>query len=297
MTPTITTAGIYDVPFKDYTSQKGLTPTPWLSSSVIKTMLQKSPRHAAFDHPDIGGGAEEESSKVANIGTVAHSLILHEHDERIVISPYPEFRSNEAKAWRDNNIDAGRVIVKQPEYDAAKAMATAFHKGIRVYEKELGEEFKTDQTEKTVVAEIEGVWCKIRVDAICSSLWDIKSTGVEMTPSKWVKNQLYGNGYDVQVEFYRRVFKAATGEDKRMILGVIEQNAPHDCYPVVLSNAADALAAAKVDWALKTWREGIESRIWMGYTPRVIYAEPPVWELSDWEQRRVLENAAQEMAA
>jgi hypothetical protein len=276
-------AGIYDIPFENYIGQKGLTPTPWLSSSTINIMLNKSPMHAAHAHPDIGGSSDNNSSKVASIGTVAHALILKKADSRIVVSPYPEFRTNEAKAWRDAALQSGKVVVKQSDYDAAIRMADNFERRMKYFD--LGETFPTDSTEKTVVAEIEGVWCKIRIDSIGLNLWDLKSTGTEYTPSKWIKNQLYGNGYDVQVELYRRVFKAATGEQKRMILPVLEQSEPHDCYPVILDDLADDLAREKVDWAIKTWRESLAAGKFAGYSDgKIVYARPSAWMMSDWAE-------------
>jgi hypothetical protein len=281
----ITSAGIYDIPFSQYLG-KALTPTPPLSASTIKAMLDKSPWHAACAHPDIGGiDKEDEETTVSGIGTVAHALILKQADKRIAVSPYPEFRTNEAKAWRDSNLAAGKVVVKEENFQAAVRMAAAFEPQMSEFAKELGEEFTTDQVEKTVVVQINGVWCKIRIDAICKSLWDIKSTGADYTPAKWIKNQLYGLGMDISVAFYKRVWKALAQEDKRFILAVIEQSEPHDAYPVILGEIGLDLANEKIDWAFDTWKRGIETGKWDGYSRgRVIYAYPPAWELTQWEE-------------
>jgi len=292
----LTTAGVYDISFEQYLG-KGLTPTPPLSASTIKTMITKSPWHAACAHRDIGAQDEEdEESTVSSIGTVAHALILKQADKRIAVSPHAEFRTNEAKAWRDANLRAGKVVVKQPDYDSAVLMAQAFEPKMASFADELGEKFSTEQVEKTIVAQINGVWCKIRIDSLAKSLWDIKSTGTEYAPSKWIKNQLYGLGMDISVAFYKRVWKALADEDKRFILAVIEQKQPHDVYPVILGETGMDLANRKVDWALDTWKRGLETGKWAGYANgRVIYAEPPTWELTQWEEHIAMEKEAEEM--
>ena len=292
----LTTAGVYDIPFEQYLA-KGLTPTPPLSASTIKTMIEKSPWHAACEHRDLGAiDEEDEESTVSSIGTVAHALILKQADKRIAVSPYPEFMTNEAKAWRDSNLAAGKVVVKEKAYQAAVRMANAFEPKMAAFADELGEKFTTDQVEKTVVVQINGVWCKIRIDAICKSLVDIKSTGTEYAPGKWIKNQLYGMGMDITVAFYKRVWKELAQEDKRFILAVIEQKQPHDVYPVILGETGMALANEKVDWALDTWKRGLETKKWAGYANgRVVYADPPVWELTKWEERKLMEKAAEEL--
>lgn len=297
----ITTAGIYDIPFQEYLG-KGLTPTPPLSASVIKDMLNLSPRHAANNHPDLGDKGDNSSSEEANIGTVAHAIILKQKDARIAISPYPEFRTNEAKAWRDSHLAAGRIVIKEEKYNKAVALAQKFPERMAEYRAELGEDFPTEQFEKTVVAEIDGVWCKIRIDALGASLWDLKSTGAEYNPAKWIKNQLYGDmRYDISVAFYKRVWKALTQEDKRFILAVCEQSDPFDAYPVIVGDVGMEMANEQVSWALQTWKRGLETGKWAGYAGgRVVYANPPPWSLSDWEsfkQRQITVEMAQRAEA
>lgn len=289
-------AGIYDVPFETYLGGK-LTPTPPLSASVIKTMLLKSPKHAANEHPDIGGRREEEETKSSGIGTVAHAMIMKQQDKRIAVSPYPEFRTNEAKAWRDLNLAKGMIVVKEDDYNAAKSMTASFLPTMEQFSKELGESFPTDQYEKTVVAEIDGVWCKIRVDAIGQSLWDLKSTGTEYNPQKWVKNQLFTLKYDITVAFYKKVWAALTGEDKRFILAVLEQNDPFDAYPVIIPEQSIEKANEQVAWALRTWRTGLATGKWAGYAAgRVVYAQIPPWETAEWEDFKAREEMTRQIS-
>ena len=279
-------AGIYDIPFEEYLG-KGLTPAPPLSASVIKTMLNKSPKHAAFEHPDIGGGREEkESTKAAILGTIIHAFVTGEEDKRIIISPFDSFRTDDAKAWKKSQLKNGMIITKQDDYDAAKEMAAAFHENIGIFSKEIGEGFPTKDFEKTVVVQIEDVWCKIRIDALAKNIWDLKTTATNARPEKWTKNQLFREmGYDVNIAFYRRVWKELTGEDKNFIVAVLEQNKPYDSYPVIIGDWGLEKANEQINWAIKTWSEGLKTGKWDGYAAgEVIYALPPAWELAEWEE-------------
>lgn len=288
-------AGIHEMSFKEYLADP--CPEPALSASVIKTMLQKSPLHAADEHPKIGNNKEEkEDSKVSRIGTVAHAIITKQTDTRIALSPYPEFRSNEAKEWKAAALGAGKIVIKEEEYETASAMSGQFFKNFDKNFAKAKEAFPTDNFEKTVIVQLSGVWCKIRVDAIANSLWDLKSTGTEYTPQKWVQNQLFGMSYDITAAFYRRVYQAATGEDKRYIFAVLEQKSPYDSYPVILDEVGYEQANEQIDWALKTWRRGLDTGKWDGYAGgELILASPAPWDIARWEQFKDLERTREEI--
>ena len=289
----ITTPGVYDLTHAQYHADP--CPTPSLSRSCIVDMLTMSPKHAALRHPKIGNQRDDDSTKVASIGTVAHALLLGKGEERIKVSPYDEFRTAEAKAWRDGNLARGMTIIKREGFAEAQAMIAGFRANMDKYSEELGESFPESGFEKTVVAQINGVWCRILIDALGKSIWDLKSTGTEYRPEKWGKNQHFGSGGDIQSAFYRRVLKAATGEDKRFISAVLEQNAPYDAYPAIQDEAGDELANEKIDWAIAAWKRGLEQDIWPGYAERVVYLSPPGYMKMDWEEFKLREEIAEKL--
>ncbi len=288
-------AGIFDMPFKEYLSDP--CPEPALSASVIKTMLQKSPMHAADEHPRLGANKEErEDTKASRIGSAAHSIITKQTDHRIALSPYPEFRTNEAKEWKQAALSAGKLVIKPEEYQVAESMSGKFFGSFTNNFAKVKEAFPTDDFEKTIIVQLNGVWCKIRVDAIGASLWDLKSTGTEHTPEKWCRNQLEGMGYDITAAFYRRIYRELTGEDKRYIFAVLEQKSPFDSYPVIANDEMLRLADEKIDWALKTWRRGLDTGKWDGYARgEIIFASPSPWNITAWEQFKELDKQRQEI--
>lgn len=48
-----------------------------------------------------------------------------EFENRYVVSPYPEFRTNEAKSWRDDAEASGMSVIKQADVDSATAQLAA----------------------------------------------------------------------------------------------------------------------------------------------------------------------------
>jgi hypothetical protein len=75
------------------------------------------------------------------------------------ISPFDEYRSKEAKAWRDETEAQGLIPVKQADFDRAEAMATAIKAGIQ---RETRDE--PYQTEVVMAWQREGngfrFWCR-----------------------------------------------------------------------------------------------------------------------------------------
>lgn len=291
---TITAPGIYDITHEEYHNDP--CPMPSVSRSWIVDALTQSPKHAARKHPRIGRAREEDSTAVASVGVVAHALLLGKGEERVRISPFAEFRTNEAKAWRDEQLKEGYTIVKEKDYKEAQAIVAAFRPGMDRFSVELGENFPTTGFEKTVVAKINGVWCRILVDADGDSIWDLKTSGTEYNPQKWVKNQHFGCGGDIQAAFYQRVYEAATGKKKRFISAVIEQRDPYDCYPVLNTERSLAIANQKIDWALATFKRGLESGKWSGYADRVVYADTPGYSEMEWEETKLRQQITKEAA-
>ncbi len=76
-------------------------PAPALTNSGIGTLLRYCPAKFAYQHPAIGQPAEERADTAARyMGSLVHRLALDKGDD-YVISPFVEYRTKEAKAWRD----------------------------------------------------------------------------------------------------------------------------------------------------------------------------------------------------
>jgi len=69
----------------------------------------------------------KEQTKAMRGGSVLDCLLTepHQFDARYVMSAYDEFRTKEAKSWRDEMEAEGRQVLKQSEFDSAQAQLDA----------------------------------------------------------------------------------------------------------------------------------------------------------------------------
>ena len=87
---------------------------PRLNQSTLKLWLDNEPSIAAWVMAN-----PEPPSTAMSIGTWTHKLIETNMQEKPLISPYDDFRTKEAKAWKEANPD----FLKQEEFDKACGMA------------------------------------------------------------------------------------------------------------------------------------------------------------------------------
>lgn len=62
------------------------------------------------------------ASKSIDLGQLAHMFVLGGHAEDFVKSPYADFRTKEARDWRDETVKAGKTIVTHDQYQAISSI-------------------------------------------------------------------------------------------------------------------------------------------------------------------------------
>src|SRR5262245_27966982 len=91
-------------------------PVPALTNSGIRTLLNSCPAKFAHEHPAIGQPVDAFESTIAQrLGSLVPRLALDKGDD-YAISPFDEYRSKEARAWRDETEAAGLIPVKQADF-------------------------------------------------------------------------------------------------------------------------------------------------------------------------------------
>lgn len=239
-----------------------------LTNSGIKTLLNETP--ADFI------GKEWEDSHAKRLGDVTHQLALGK-GKGYIISPYDEYRTNEAKAWRDKAIADGITPIKLKDFEAAAAMASIISK--RVDALLDGEPYETEVpffwTENVDGTE---VWCSGMMDIWCPSL------GVVIDPK--VTPYVHGDkarvhianmGWHTQNAWYRR------GLDKlvpswagrlRFLNLLISPKVPHTSRAIQISEGWRTGAEMDCDRALTTFGTCIRENHWPGYDVSEILDEP-----------------------
>jgi len=71
----------------------------------------------------------KEPTAAMQAGSVLDCLLTETHlfSERYIVSHYPEFRTNESKAWKAEMESEGKTVLKQEQFDSAQAQLTAIY--------------------------------------------------------------------------------------------------------------------------------------------------------------------------
>lgn len=111
---------------------------PSLSSSIGKVLLAQSPRHAWTAHPRLSPKFETGNARKFDLGKAVHAIGLEDKPERIAIIPHADYRTNAAKAARDDALAAGLMPLKTDEYEQALAIAMSMRKELPLFKDQHG---------------------------------------------------------------------------------------------------------------------------------------------------------------
>ncbi len=286
----ITEPGIYLMRKEYYHADPCAEPS--LSRSCIETLVNKSPFHARAFHPRLGKmSAEKEETENMLVGTVVDEMLLG-GERNICISPYDKYLTAEAKAWRDSTRARGAIPIKEPVYTKCQAIVALFKSRLTVENfPDLKEEFPTANFQHVFIWKENGVWNRAMLDTYGYYIWDLKTSKADCAPSAWARNQLFNECLELQPAYYTRAHHKVTGEPlKEFRFAVVEQGAPHDCYPMAVDGADLQRAQEQIDYAQHTWRQCLDSGVWPGYASRTVYAVAPSYITTAWEEQKAQQN-------
>lgn len=262
----------HEIPMKDYLAM------PALSSGTAFRAATESPLHARYYQQ-----GERDNSKVADIGTVAHQILLERHEDNIVLIEAEDWRTKDAKTMRDNAYLEGKIPLLGKQIGGIRAMVDSARAFIET--SEIADMWESGNPEVTVDWEEKGVLCKARPDFL-SADWhvSVKTTQASAAPASWSRRMLSPMGYDFGLMFYRRGL-LANGIDVNHRILVIEQCPPYGCALIALEPNKSAIANALIDDAIKIWAECQKTGIYPGYSRDTFFALATPWELAEAEAR------------
>lgn len=257
-------------------------PTPSLSNSIIGELL-RSPKHAWQAHPKLGGAPEDHSAR-ADIGTIAHSVLLEGDESKIVVVDAEDWRTKAAQAARDEAWANKCNAILARQMDDVRAMvkvATEF-----IAASGMSKQWSEALPEQAVFWREGDVWCRALLDKFLSGefIFDYK-TADNAKPEVWTRGALVNGGYDVQAAWYRRGVEAVEGIAPPFLFLVQEITAPYACAWVGISPALEALANRKIDHALRLWRDCLIKNEWPAYSTATYWADPLPWQIATWEEQ------------
>jgi hypothetical protein len=281
----LTAPGIYgDVAEHDYHADP--CPEPSLSRTVLKRLVDLSPRHAWAIHPRLGGMAlsEDSNDEVSDAGTAAHASFLQGRST-IVALDFPDWRTNKAKAARAEVYADGLIPLLTKGYGHAMRMIDV----LEDFRSRTGA-FTKGQPEQTVIwREDTGIWCRARVDWLpdepSAAPWDLKTTAGLATLPVWSR-AAFDKAADIQDVFYCRGLEMVRGEPpERMRFAVIEQKPPFGIKVFSMAPQTREAADDDVRLGIRMWGDCLASRDWPTYSIEEEWVYPPAWISRAREER------------
>ena len=288
--PTTLQAGIYTLAADAYHADP--CDTPSLSASIARILCVDTPIHAWTQHPRLNPDYQPEEAEKFDIGTAAHALLL-QGDEIAEVLEFTDWRTNAAKDARDEARANGRLPLLAKNWQQVRRMVEAARIQLQGVDANPVP-FTGGQPEQTLVWTDQGAHCRARLDWLRddrAAIDDYKTTSRPggANPEAWSRS-LFNMGYDVQAAFYLRGVHQLTGAEPDWRWVVQETAPPYALSVVSLTPAARELADAKVEYALKTWRDCLAANVWPGYPTQVCYAELPGWEEARWLEKEERES-------
>ena len=298
----ITESGIYTIPAEEYHSDP--CPQPSLSSSIARTLIQDSPRHARNAHPRLNPNwVAPDSQRHLDLGSLCHAMMLEAEDPEIHIiqatrwegrgkdrhdthEPVTDYRTDAAQSERDQARSEGRFPILAHELPDLKTMMKACRE--QILESEVPDAFTNGKPEMVLIwQEFNGVWCRARADWIMSErpeIQDYKTGAMSMHPTQFAK-RVVPNGLDIQEAFYRRGFKAVFGVDPVFRFVAQENYEPFALSVNSLTPSLKAHGEDRVQYAIDTFGKCLQSGKWPGYPTYVCAAELTPWDERSWLEK------------
>lgn len=253
---------------------------PSLSASIAHLLVSRSPAHAWSAHARGGATRKDPTAAMTN-GTLVDSLLLG-GDTEVVESPYDEYRTNEAKAWRDATVAAGKLPVRAKEYGYAKRAVTAIEAGLAAKGILLD-----GDNQVTAVWEEQGVLCRGRFDHLKLAdgiIYDLKTT--ENAHPSAVARSMASYGYAVQHAAYVRAVETLRPDlagRVRMLFLFVETEPP---YATLLAHPDGTMRAlGEFGWrkAVTTWGACLKAGKWPDYGAVEVEIPAPQWAMAEVE--------------
>lgn len=294
----ITAPGCYvGMPMSAYHAQP--TDGPSVSSTGLRTIWAESPAHF-FAKSSLNPNRKPEPDKEAfKLGRLAHKLLLEGRDgfdEEFVIRPdrWADWRTDAAKAWRAEQVLAGKTVITEDDLATVTGMAENLARlplvkaGILDGKVERSLIWKDAET---------GIWLKSRPDVIPNGsalVADLKSTA-SVTDDALAKS-LGSFGYHCQGALVGDGMKQVLGIEMEAFALVWSESSDPYCARVTTLTPEDLARGEQQNRAaLRTIARCLETGIWPGpggEREDAIYLQLPAWAAKRIDQQ--LEVAAAE---
>jgi hypothetical protein len=278
-------------------------PTPSVSQSICKTLIEQSPLHAKMEHPRLAPPVAEEDEtaekydKAKAIGNAAHAMML-KRGKKITVIDAPNFQTKAAKEARAAAVMDGAEPVLKKHNSIASMMVIQAH--AQLQQIEGCERAFHDGDAEVVVANCEnGLWLRSMIDWITPDLrevWDLKTSGMSASPYG-TGRMMASAGWHIQAAMHERILNAIDpdGAGRRKFRYVVQENeSPFALTVNEIGEDALTIGRKQVDYAIMIWRDCVETNTWPAYPLRIIRPELPGYFSDSWIAREIREEDERE---
>lgn len=295
MTSRIMQPGIY-ADFDEASYFADPCPTPSLTQSIAKVLIEKSPAHARLEHPRLAPPATEDEpaekyDAAKAIGNAAHKLILG-RGRQIAVADFDAWRTKEAKAFRAEQEAAGKLVVLAKHMARAEELAQAARPQLAAAGHENA--FVAGQSEVMLAWREGDFWFRSLVDWMAdpARIYDLKTSGLSSAPHV-VQERPSTDGWDIQAAMIERGLDVLDpeGAGRRQFHFVAVENDPPYALTVVRISEADlTMGRKKLAYAVDVWAQCIATGEWPRYRAETVISRPKGWTETQWLNREMDED-------
>lgn len=228
---------------------------PAINISSLKA-FSRSPAHAL-----VGFEEEKESTDAMNLGSMLDHKILGT-PYLWTTSPFDDYRTKDARAWRDDQEARGVTVFKQEQLETVTKMVESVRRH-PVAGRLLSE---PGRAQVGIFGEFEGCERKGLIDWLPNTtpvIVDLKKT--RDASRHGFRRQIGQLRYDVQAAYYRDLYRDITGETRAFQWVCVEDQAPYAVAVYQLdTESLDKASATWQSW-IRQWMVCEDTDYWPGY--------------------------------
>lgn len=220
------------------------------------------------------GRKEKESTPAMRTGVLYHTACLEPHklETEYIVSPYSDFRTKEAREWRDSM--TGVQIVTFDEFLKAESAGYVFRTNPAI------DHLPGYRTELAVFADVFGTPCKCLIDLVPDSgvsLIDLKTTQ-SIESVEQLTSLIINRGYHWQAALYLDLWNMASGEDRTEFMFVfMETERPHEMANILLDDEFIKLGREGYMNSLAKWNQCVQTKSFPPAIDGIQTISPPKW--------------------
>ncbi len=264
-------------------------PTPSLTQSLCKILVERSPKHAWTECPRLNPNYQADNDTKFDIGNVAHRLILGRGKE-IEVVQFDDWRKKAAQDAREEAATLGKIAVLQHQFEQATEMVAAAWSQLERHQDR--DAFTNGKAEVMIAWQEDGIWFRSLIDWLHDDLRtidDYKTSGKSMAPHM-IGGGAEAAGWHIQAAFIEKGLDAldAAGAGRRLFRFIAQETDKPNALTVMhMDEYWMTMGRKKVASGLARWRFAIERDDWFGYPDHAVTPEYPGFKEKQWLEREL----------